>query len=580
MKIWKAVTHLIRFRWRLFIVAFLLWALVHGLPLLTGVLLKEIFNALNHHEALANGVGTLVCLLFIALLMRAGSLVAGFYADFTFTFTVAALLRKNVLTHIFKKPAAKALPKTIGDAISRFRDDMDEIAGFCGWIADLIYRPIFVVICLGIMFSISVKLTLITFIPLAVTMLISNYAKNSVEKYRRRSREATGTVTGFLADIFLGVEVIKTSGAVERVVSYLEKLNQKRQQFSIKDRVYSELLNTIFYNSVFLGTGLILLFAADDIMQGTFTVGDLALFVFYLSWLSEMTHFLGRLMARFRQAAVLFDRTMEFHGLSIDQLIKHGKVYLDKKEDEIPVMQTTLREDSLEKLQIHGLTYVYDHGHNGIQNISFSIQKGTLTVITGEVGSGKSTLLKVILGLLPKQRGEILWNDQPLKDAGSYLVPPKCAYCPQVPRLLKSSIRENILLGKQINEEQLIQVIRQVNFDTDLEQMKDGLETSVGSMGVKLSGGQRQRVALARALIHDCDLFVFDDISSSIDPKTEQQLMENVFVEGKTILAVSHHPGLMRMADHILVMKKGKVICQGTFDTVYKQSEYVRSLCS
>jgi ATP-binding cassette subfamily B protein len=78
-------------------------------------------------------------------------------------------------------------------------------------------------------------------------MFISNYAKNAVEKYRRESREATGTVTGFLADMFLGVEAIKSSGAVKRVVSYWEKLNQKRQQFSIKDRVYSELLNTIFY---------------------------------------------------------------------------------------------------------------------------------------------------------------------------------------------------------------------------------------------------------------------------------------------------------------------------------------------
>jgi ABC-type multidrug transport system fused ATPase/permease subunit len=158
-----------------------------------------------------------------------------------------------------------------------------------------------------------------------------------------------------------------------------------------------------------LGTGLILLFAAEDIMQGTLTVGDLALFVFYLSWLSEMTHFLGRLMARFRQAAVSFERTMELQGASMEHLIEHGEVYLHQKEKEMPLVQPVIRENSLEKLQIQNLTYVYEQGNNGIHNISFSIPKGTLTVITGEVGAGKSTLVKVILGLLPKQKGKILW---------------------------------------------------------------------------------------------------------------------------------------------------------------------------
>lgn len=579
MKIWNAVYHLIRFRTYLFLVSLILWTLVHGLPLLTGVMIKEIFNALSLGQL--DEMSMLVFFLAMVFMVRAIAIVAGLYADFTFVFTVAALLRKNVLTGLFKKPSAKVLPKSVGDAISRFRDDIDEIAGFCGWIADLIYRPLFVVACLGIMFSISVKLTLITLIPLAITLFISNYAKSSVEKYRRESREATGAVTGFLAGIFQGVEVIKSFGAIERVVDYLEKLNRKRQQLSVKDRVYSELLHTIFYNSIFLGTGLILVFAADDMMNGSFTIGDMALFIFYLGWLSEMNHFIGRLMARFRQASVSFHRATELQGSSLDQLVQHGKVYLNEKEEKNASLKYPVnRKDLLEKLQIKGLTYVYDekNGGKGIYDVSIIIPKGTLTVITGEVGSGKSTLLKTIIGVLPKQKGKILWNDQIIVDAGTFFVPPRCSYCPQIPRLLKGTIRENILLGKAVDDQQLAYLIHKVNLDKDLTQWKDGLETLVGAMGTKLSGGQRQRVAIARALTQNSELLFLDDIFSSLDTQTEQILMKNLFVKGKTIIAVSHRKNLLQMADQILVMKEGRVICQGPYEEVYRTSDYVRSL--
>ena len=239
--------------------------------------------------------------------------------------------------------------------------------------------------------------------------------------------------------------------------------------------------------------------------------------------------------------------------------------------------------DELRDLKVEGLTYRYPETGRGIEDISLHLRPGSFTVVTGRVGSGKSTLLKVLLGLVPRDAGTISWNGEAVDDPSSFMVPPRSAYTPQVPRLFSETLRDNIVMGLPTGHADLDAAIHLAVMERDIEGMDAGLDTVVGPKGVRLSGGQIQRAAAARMFVRDPELLVFDDLSSALDVETEHILWERLFAhrEGKVAcLVVSHRRAVLRQASHILVLKEGKVEAEGTLEELLLASEEMRRLWS
>ena len=347
----------------------------------------------------------------------------------------------------------------------------------------------------------------------------------------------------------------------------------------VRDKLLTAILESVFWNTLSIGTALILILASDNIGRpGGLTVGEFALFVFFLDYVTDAGWFIGMFVARFKQAGVSFERMLDLMQTD-DPYVLVGKGDLHLTGD-MPDFNTPAADAHLDELDIAGLSFRYPGTDNGIEDINLTLERGSFTVVTGKIGSGKTTLLRSILGLVDVDSGEVRWNGAMVSEPDDFFVPPRSAYTPQVPKLFSMSLRENLLLGRDEIDGELDEAIRAAALDRDVDHMPDGLETLVGPLGMRLSGGQVQRTAAARMFVRNPELLVFDDLSSALDVDTEKTLWERLFAEHaeSTALVVSHRRPALQRADQIIVLDEGRVVAKGKLKELLETSPEFRDL--
>jgi ATP-binding cassette subfamily B protein len=257
---WRVIWEMLRFRPWLWFIDLLAVALIRFCwQIAPALIMKAFFDMLTGAAQLTFGVWAIVAFFAAIWIGRVVASYGFYYADVPIFADIPTLLRKNLLRYILRRPGAAPLPDSAGEAISRFKNDVNEIPLFVILINDIAVGIGIVIVAILLMIQVSPWITVMALIPLIFVAFIANLAARRIEHYRRASRQATGNVTGFIGEFFGAVQAVKVATAEKNVINYFHELNNARQKLTVREKLFDDVLSSIYRNTSTLGTGVILI---------------------------------------------------------------------------------------------------------------------------------------------------------------------------------------------------------------------------------------------------------------------------------------------------------------------------------
>ena len=296
-----------------------------------------------------------------------------------------------------------------------------------------------------------------------------------------------------------------------------------------------------------LGYAAFILFLGYDTIAGVITVGSILVYASYFGKLRDGLHEITDNITDFITTKTGIRRFMTIVGLK------------SVEDGHLPSVSSSWKE-----IHFENVSFQYRE-EPALRNITIKIQKNEKIGIVGKTGCGKSTLIKLLLGLYQPKKGSIKIGDEVLSQYNHKSLTQKISVVLQDTELFNLSLAENIMLGKN-DRKKLEKVIKIAQLEEVVKKLPEGTNTLVGEKGYKLSGGERQRLGIARALYKDAPVLILDEATSHLDSRTESLLQKELEKLDKTLIVIAHRLSTLKNVDRIIVMDKGKISEEGTFE--------------
>ncbi|MFX1324940.1 MAG: ABC transporter ATP-binding protein [Promethearchaeota archaeon] len=452
-----------------------------------------------------------------------------------------------------------------GDSLARMTSDIASIQPILSGEFLMAFSSLFMVIGgLIVCLSISLPLTLLTLSLFPVIIVFAIFQRKFVRSKWDEYREFNAKYIASMTEEISGARVSQSFARYEYNRLDFDNLNEEYYQKGLNAFRWSSIFGP-FYETYTKLTIVLVLFVGGTMTletQGAVTVGSLVLFILYLNSFLEPLIIIAGLYALIQTSFSAFERIIILLDTPITVTEKPDAIQLDCHSGKIDLIK---------------VTFSYGEGESMVlDNFYLSIQPNECIAIVGETGSGKTTIISLISRLYDIQEGSILIDGQDIRDVTFSSLRKSVGVVLQEPFLFSESVRYNLCYGKEASEEEIKKVLKLVSAEFVYD-LSDGLDTKVGERGGWLSLGQRQLISFARALITDPKIILLDEATSSIDPQAELRIQSALskMLENRTSIIIAHRLSTVRAADRIIVIEKGKIIEEGTFnELLQKEGEF------
>lgn len=382
-----------------------------------------------------------------------------------------------------------------------------------------------------------------------VSYIFFQLTKKKLAFWGRRRQELDGTTTQIILEMLSGIKEIKLLG---KESFFQNRFNSNNSENARINALFTTVNLTPRYFLEFISIFTLVSFMGIMLIQNRPLSSLISIVGVFVAAVFRMLPSINKIISSLQ--------VIKFKKFSLDVLLKEFK---DIDYVEFPNSGASKTLKIADSIGLKNIDFQYDEHTSIFTSAELKIKKGEVIGIIGKSGAGKSTLLNILLGLYPEFHKNIYVDGRSVSNQ-IRLLQKKIGYVAQNIFLLDSSIKSNVALGVnegEVDLERLNEVVKLAQLDDFIQQLPNGVETTVGEQGEQLSGGQRQRIGIARALYHNPDLLVFDEATSALDNQTEKDILDVIFSlkKEKTILMVAHRLSTLEKCDAIYEIKQGQI---------------------